>query len=85
MLTRIEEQDQTRTVRPVKVEEHDIDFRVLGLSHAVVKEVEHLRIQELVKKIENHSHREATSSRFAAEYRLQPIQQQFEGDDPRIG
>ena len=58
MATKIEE-DQTRTERPVKVEEHDIDFRVPGLSHAVVKEAEHLRVQELVKKIENHLHREA--------------------------
>ena len=56
--TKIEE-DKTRTVRPVKVEEHDIDFRVPGLSHAVVKEAENLRVQELVKKIENHPHREA--------------------------
>ena len=56
--TKIEE-DQTRTGRLVKVEEHDIDFRVPGLSHAVVKEAEHLRAQELVKKIENHPHREA--------------------------
>ena len=40
-------------------EEHKIDFRVPGLSHAVVKEAEHLRVQELVKKIENHPHREA--------------------------
>ena len=58
MPTKIEE-DQTRTGRPVKVEEHDIDFRVPGLSHAVVKEAEHLRVQELVKKIESHPHREA--------------------------
>ena len=41
------------------VEEHEIDFRVPGLSHAVVKEAEHLRVQELVKKIETHPHREA--------------------------
>ena len=82
--TKIEE-DQTRTERPVKVEEHDIDFRIPGLSHAVVKEADHLRVQELVKKIENHPHREALSSRLAAEQRLQPIQQKFEGDDPRIG
>ena len=53
------EEDQTRTGRPVEVEELDIDFRVPGLSHAVVKEAEHLRVQELVKKIENHPHREA--------------------------
>ena len=49
ILTKIEE-NQPRMERPVKVEEHDIDFRVPGLSHAVVKEAEHLRVQELVKK-----------------------------------
>ena len=56
------EEDQTSTGRPVTVdqtEEHKIDFRVSGLSHAVVKEAEHLRVPELVKKIENHPHREA--------------------------
>ena len=56
------EEDQTSTGRPVLVdhkEEHEIDFRVPGLSHAFVKEAEHLRVQELVKKIENHHHREA--------------------------
>ena len=42
-----------------KVEELDIDFRVPGLSHAVVKEAENFRVQELVKKIESHPHREA--------------------------
>ena len=54
--------DSTGTGRPVLVdqkEEHKIDFRVPGLSHAVVKEAEHLRVQELVKRIENHPHREA--------------------------
>ena len=39
----------------IKKEEHDIDFIVPGLSHAVVKEAEHLRVQE----IESHPHREA--------------------------
>ena len=31
-------------------------FRVPGLSHSVVKEAEHLRVQELVQRIENHPH-----------------------------
>ena len=54
-----------RTVRPVdrqqsaQLEEIDIDFRVPGLSHAVVKEAESFSVQELVKKIESHPHREA--------------------------
>ena len=40
-------------------EEHNIDFRVPGLSHSVVKGAEHLRIQELVQRIANHPHRAA--------------------------
>ena len=43
----------------VQKEEHLLDFRVPGLSHAVVKEAEHLRDQGLAKRIENHPHREA--------------------------
>ena len=46
------ENDQTGTGKPVTVdqkEEHKIDFRVPGLSHSVVKEAKHLRVQELVK------------------------------------
>ena len=37
-------------------EEVDIDFRVSGLPHAVVKQAENSRVRELVKKIENHAH-----------------------------
>ena len=60
--------DQTRTERPVsgqptglftQLEEIDIDFRVSGLSHAVVKQAENFRVRKLVKKIESHPHREA--------------------------
>ena len=60
--------DQTRTVRPVngqltclftQLEEIDIDFRVPGLSHAIVKQAENFRVRELVKKIESHPHRQA--------------------------
>ena len=57
--------DQIKTVRPVggqqftQLEEIYIDFRVPGLSHAVVKQAEIFRVQELVKKIECHPQREA--------------------------
>ena len=57
--------NSTRAGRPVggqqstHPEEIDIDFRVPRLSHAVVKEAEIVRVQELVKKIESHPHREA--------------------------
>ena len=38
--------------------EVDIDFRVSGLPHAVMKQAENSRVRELVKKIENHPHRQ---------------------------
>ena len=40
-------------------EDIDIDFRVSGLPHAVVKQAENFRVRELVKKIESHPDREA--------------------------
>ena len=60
--------DQVSTERPVseqptgsftQLEEIDIDFRVSGLPHSVVKQEENFRLRELVKKIESHPHREA--------------------------
>ena len=61
--------DRVRTGRPVESEqsiglitqreEIDIDFRVAGLPHAVVKQAENFRVRELVKKIESHPHRQA--------------------------
>ena len=61
--------DRVRTGRPVgseqsidlftQCEEIDIDFRVSGLPHAVVKQAENFSVRELVKKIESHPHRQA--------------------------
>ena len=61
--------DRDRTGRPVVIgqptgssttfEEVDIDFRVSGLPHAVVKQAENSCVRELLKKIENHPHRQA--------------------------
>ena len=42
-----------------QLEEIDIDFRVSGLPHAVVKQAENFRVRELVKKIDSHPHRQA--------------------------
>ena len=39
--------------------EVDIDFRTLGLPHSVVKQAANYRVRELVKKIENHPHRQS--------------------------
>ena len=61
--------DRVRTGRPVgsgesiglftQREEIDIDFRVSGLPHAVVKQAENSRVRELVKQNESHPYREA--------------------------
>ena len=36
-----------------------IDFRIPGLPHSVVKQADNYRVRELVKKIENHPHRQS--------------------------
>ena len=61
--------DDVRTERPVEREqsiglftqrvEIDIDFRVSGLPHAVVRQAQNFRVCELVKKIESNPHRQA--------------------------
>ena len=61
--------DHDGTVRPVVIgqptgsstpfNEVDIDFRVSALPHAVVKQAQNSCVRELVKKIENHLHRQA--------------------------
>ena len=60
--------DQTRTGRRAheqppdlftQREDIDIDFRVSGLPHAVVRQAENFRVRELVKKMESHPHRDA--------------------------
>ena len=63
-----EEANHDKTVRPVVCREPvgspstfnevDIDFRISGLPHSVVKQAENPRVRELVKKIENHPHRQ---------------------------
>ena len=60
--------DRDSTGRPVvsvqptgsytQLEEVDIDFRMSGLPHAVLKQAENSRVRELVKKIESHPHRQ---------------------------
>ena len=59
-----EETNHDRTERPVvhrdayhersMLNAVDIDFRIPGLPHSVVKQAENSRVRELVKKIENH-------------------------------
>ena len=62
-----DETNPERTGRPVvcsqsdrsMLNEVDIDFRMLGLPHSVVKQADNYHVRELVKKIENHPHRQS--------------------------
>ena len=63
-----EDAEQDRKGRPVvcsqsvgsssTFNEVDVDFRMSGLPHSVVKQAENSSVRELVKKIENHPHRQ---------------------------
>ena len=82
------EDDQTGTGRLELVdqeEEHKIDFRVPGLSHAVVEEEEHLRVQELVKRIENHPHREALHAELQQKNVYNPFSKNSKAMIPELG
>ena len=71
-----------RTERPVsgqsiglftQREEIDIDFRLFGLRHAVVKQAENFCVRELVKKIESHLHREALEADLSQKNAYNPF------------
>ena len=78
--------DQKSTGRPVKSgqsiglftqrEAIDIDFRLSGLPHVVVKQAENFRVRELVKKSESDPHREA----FQADLQHNNVHNPFSDD-----
>ena len=82
--------DHDRTGRPVVIgqptgsstqfEEVDIDFRVSGLPHAVLKQAENSRVRELVKKIENH-HRQALQADLQQNDAYNPCSEKVKEDD----
>ena len=63
-----EDANHDRSVRPVvcsqpvgsssTFNEVDIDFKMSGLPHSVVNQAENSRVRELVKRMENHLHRQ---------------------------
>ena len=76
--------DHDRTGQPVvcrdanheqsMLNEVDIDLRIPGLPHSVVKQAENSRVRELVKKIENHPSPTISSTRSTTKQSLQPVQ-----------
>ena len=44
---------------PMMVNEADMDFRIPGLPHSVVKNAQRTSVRQLIQKIENHPNRHA--------------------------
>ena len=91
-------EDQTkhdRTVKPVvcfdanheqsMLNEVDIDFRIPGLPHSVVKQAENYRVRELVKQIENQPSPTCSSTRSTTKQSLQPVQYDDQENDSGHG
>ena len=65
--------------------EVNMDFRIPGLPHSVVKHAEDSRVRELVKKIENHPDRYALQQDLRQNKSLQPVQCGVKADDSGSG
>ena len=83
--SREEAENHDRTVRPVVCSqdersmsnEVDIDFRISGLPHSVVKQAENSRVRELVKQIENHPHRQDLQRDLQQNNAYDPFSEKF--------
>ena len=49
----------TRIMNQMMVNEADMDFRIPGLPHSVVKHAQSTSVRQLIQKIENHPDRNA--------------------------
>ena len=59
------------------LKEVDIDFRIPGLPHSVVKQSDNCRVRELVEKIENHSHRQTLQRDLQQNNASDPLSEKF--------
>ena len=83
--------DHVRTARSVESEqsiglftqreEIDIDFRVSGLPHAVVKQAENFSVRKLVKNIESHPHRQALQADLQQNNAYKSFSEESKSDD----
>ena len=88
-----EDVNHDRTGKPVvcsqsersKLNQVDLDFRIPGLPHSVVKQAENYRVRELVEKIENHPHRQSLQQDLQQKQSLQPVQYDVQENDSGRG
>ena len=65
--------------------EVNIDFRISGLPHSVVKQAENSRVRELVKKIENHPHRQDLQADLQQNNACNPFSDKSKATIPEMG
>ena len=53
--------------------EEDMDFKILGLSHSTVKQLQSVSVRELIQKIENHPNRHALQRDLQQSQSLNPF------------
>ena len=58
---------------PTMVKKADMDFRIPGLSHSVVKHAQSTSVQQLIQKIENHTDRHALQQDLRQNQSLNPL------------
>ena len=56
--------------------EKDMDFKIPGLPHSTVKQLQSASVRELIKKIENHPHRHALQRDLQQTHSFNPFSQE---------
>ena len=56
--------------------EEDMDFKIPGLPHATVKQLQSASVRELIQKIENHPHRHALQRDLQRSQSINPFSQE---------
>ena len=56
--------------------EEDMDFKIPGLPHSTVKQLQSASVRELIQKIENHPHRHAVQRDLQQSQSLNPFSQE---------
>ena len=70
---------------PMVVNEADMDFRIRGLPHSVVKHAQSTSVRELIQKIENHPDRHALQQDLRQHQSFDPFQSRIKANDSGCG
>ena len=69
------------THESMMVNEADIDIRIPGLPHSVVKHAQGTSVRQLIQKIENHPDRHALQQDLRQNHSVNPFQSRIKTND----